>query len=222
LNIIRTKVEELSTIPAIAYKVKMASRGSGIKLHRTDQDAVAFAPLDKRTGEAKLDHRADASLFPIEALEEAVEILTGLPYSARGKVNIVISETPEENEMIACDSQERAEAEARVIESDEFTAITGMYSDTHGKMNTQLMNKQFIQFASSSKTVDSMIANKATEEEIIKFVLKNRAAYLAGKKESLSDIEIDVLIETLEDINTRGAFKELKLFLRRRMAWDLR
>jgi hypothetical protein len=41
MNIIRTTAVELSLIPAIAYKQKLASGGAGIKLFRLDQDATA-------------------------------------------------------------------------------------------------------------------------------------------------------------------------------------
>ena len=105
-----------------------------------------------------------------------------------------------------------------IKESDEYIAITGMYNDDSGKLNCQLMNKQFIQFASGSKVVSEMVGNRASVDEILMFILKNRAAHLAGKREFLSDEELTALMEALEELGTRGAFKDLKLHLRKQMA----
>ncbi|MDL2319237.1 hypothetical protein LJC74_09250, partial [Eubacteriales bacterium OttesenSCG-928-A19] len=54
--------------------------------------------------------------------------------------------------------------------------------------------------------------------DILRFIIKSRATYLSGKKESLSDKETDALIETLDEIDPRGAFTELKAYLRRLLA----
>ena len=105
-----------------------------------------------------------------------------------------------------------------IKESDEFIAITGVFSDDSGKMNYQLLNKQFIQFASGSKTVSEMLGNRASTDEILMFIIKNRASHLASKKEFLSDEEAKTLISALEELDPRGAFKELKLHLRKMAA----
>ena len=219
MNIIRSKAVELDTIPAVAYKIKMKSGGSGIKIHRTDCDDTAFAVIDKRTGEALLDKRVNMELFPGEALDEAIDALAGLPYSSRGKVKLVRSEEKEDEDVVA-DEDVHAEQppEAEMVCSLEFDAIIERYSDVNGRINYQVMNKQFIQFASSSKVVSEMLGKGAKTEEIVLFIVKNRAAYLAGKKEFLSDQEAAALIRTIDEIDPRSAFKELSLHLRRMMA----
>ncbi|MCL2420346.1 MAG: hypothetical protein FWD03_00670 [Defluviitaleaceae bacterium] len=221
MNIIRSKVVELSTIPAMAYKVKLRPSGSGIKIHRTDQELTAFAEIDKRTGEPQPDRRTLAALFPAEAFEEAAELLSGLAYSARGKVKIMISETADSDEIEVPEDEAPGTHQdpiANAVDCDEFIAITGMYSDVSGKINYQLMNKQFIQFASRSKTVMDMVNEKASVDDILLHVVKSRAAHLSGKKDSLPDAEARALIDAIEDMDTRGAFKELKLHLRKMMA----
>ena len=95
MNIIRTKAVELSAIPAIAYKQKLASGGAGIKIMRLDTDASAVATVDKRTAEAVYYGVVDESLFPYEAFEEALELTGGLPYSARGKIKFVATDKSE-------------------------------------------------------------------------------------------------------------------------------
>ncbi|MCL2203178.1 MAG: hypothetical protein FWB88_04495 [Defluviitaleaceae bacterium] len=216
MNIIRTKVVELSIIPAVAYRLKLRTGGSGIKLHFTDQDATAFAEVDKRTGEVVLDPLSEAAPLLREGFEEAQELLAGLPYSARGKVKITVS-----NE---CDAEEITEEEAQkvtaacMVASDEFGAIIDRFSDESGKINYALMNKQFIQFASSSSVVRDMCAKKAKSNEILLFVLKNRAAFLANKREHLPDEEATALLEALNEMNPRSAFKELSLHLRKMLS----
>ena len=105
-----------------------------------------------------------------------------------------------------------------IKESDEFVAISGVYSDDSGKMNYSLMNKQFIQFASSSKTVSEMIGNRIPTDEILMFVIKNRASHLANKREFLSDEDAKALMDAIEELDPRGAFKDLKLHLRKQSA----
>lgn len=218
MNIVRSKVVELNNIPAIAYKVRLKDGGSGIKIHRTDRDETAFAEIDKRTGGVICDRRGKDEFFSEAVFDEAAELLVGLPYSARGKVKVVISEDIEDGEIEVPKDEApgtHQDCTANVIDSDEFTAIIDMYSDERGKMNHKLMNKQFIQFASRNKTVASMVADKANESEILLRIIQNRAAYLAGKKDFISDDEANALIDVLDDMNRRSAFKELKLHIRR-------
>jgi len=49
-------------------------------------------------------------------------------------------------------------------------------------------------------------------------VVKSRATFLSGKKESLEDGEVAALIETLDEIDPRSAFKELAAYLKRLLA----
>jgi hypothetical protein len=216
MNIIRTKVVELSTVPAVAYKIKLRTGGSGIKLHFTDQDATAFAEIDKRTGDVVLDPITESADLLQEGFEEAQELLAGLPYSARGKVKITVSNECE-NDEITEEEAVRVTA-ACMVNSDEFKAITDRFSDENGKINYTLMNKQFIQFASSSSVVRDLCAKKAKSGEILLFVLKNRAAFLANKREHLPDDEAQALLEALNEINPRSAFKELSLHLRKMLS----
>ena len=102
--------------------------------------------------------------------------------------------------------------------STEYKAIVERYSDEKGRMNYQLMNKEFIQFASKSKTVSDLVAKNATQEEILTIIVKSRATFIAGVKESLDDNSVLLLIETLDEINPRSAFKELKAYINRMLA----
>ena len=214
MNIIRTAAVELTAVPAIAYKQKLSAGGAGMKLFRLDQDAAAVFTIDRRGGEPVPFGPFDAALFPDEAVAEALELTEGLPYSARGKLKVTVFEQPNEAEDVAEDETEKTD----MVESGEYAAILERYSDEKGKLNHQLMNKDFIQFASKSKVVGDMIGAKAPVGDIVLFIVKSRATFLSGKRESLSDSEVAALIETLDEICVRSAFKELSAHIKRLLA----
>ncbi|MCL1964850.1 MAG: hypothetical protein FWF69_07295 [Firmicutes bacterium] len=214
MNIIRTTAIELSTIPAIAYKMKLQAGGAGLKLLRLDMDAAAVFTIDKRSGGAEAYGPVNPALFPGEAVREALDLTQGLPYSARGKINVKVFEAKTEPDDV---TEEQADA-VDMVDSDEYQAIVERYSDEKGKMNYTLMNKDFIQFAAKSKVVQEMIAAKELEENILLFIVRSRATFLSGKKESLGDKEAAALMETLDEIDPRSAFKELKAYIRRALS----
>ena len=214
MNIVRTRSLELAEIPAIAFKQKLSSGGAGLKLLRLDTDASAVFTLDKRTGDAIPYGTYDESLFPQSAIDEAIEATSGLPYALRTNIKIEVDKYEEKAEVEA----QAETAAANMIDSDEYAAIIDRYSDEKGKLNYKLLNKDFIQFASKSKTVADMIAAKSQAEDILIFVVKSRAAFITGKKESLDDAHTSALIGTLDEIDPRSAFKELKNHLKRMLA----
>jgi len=214
MNIIRTTAVELTAIPAIAYKQKLASGGAGVKLFRLDQDACAVFTIDKRTGEGVAYGKYDAALFPDEAVFEALELTVGLPYTSRGKLNITVFEEKKDAE----DVEETEVEKIDMVTSDEYKALLARYTNEKGKLNYTLMNKDFIQFASKSKVVASMAADKAAVGDILLFVVKSRTAFLTGKKDSINDAEAAALIETLDEIDPRSAFKELNSYIKRLLA----
>jgi len=214
LNIIRTKAVELSTIPAVAYKQKLSNGGAGIKIMRTDELKSVVCTLDKRSGEPLPRGKFDEALFPLESFDEAIELTNGLPYSSRGNISVMPTETSEPEDVLEDAPPEQVD----MTLSPEYQAIVERYSDEKGKMNYALMNKEFIQFASKSKTVANMAANNNGQDEILLFIIKNRAAFIANLKESLDDEAIGRLIETLDEIDPRSAFKELKSHINRILA----
>jgi len=214
MNIIRTTAIELSTIPAIAYKQKLSAGGAGLKILRLDQDATGVFTIDRQGGAPQPYGKVDAALFPDAAVDEALELTQGRPYSARGKIKVSVFDKKLEKDDVAPEEPQVADM-VDMVDSEEYNAIIDRYSDEKGKINYVLMNKNFIQFAAKSKTVKDMAANQASEDDIVMYILRNRAAYLAGKKDSLTDEETRALIETLDEIDPRSAFKELKVYIRR-------
>jgi len=211
MNIIRTAAVELSSIPAIAYKMKLSSGGAGIKLFRLDNEATAVFTIDRRSGEGVAYGPTDESLFPSEAVDEAIELAEGLPYSSRGKFNVPQLVVEPEKEDVESTAKEGVD----MVGSDEYKAIVDRYDDENGRLNYRVMNKEFIQFTSKSKTVNDMVAAGASVDEILVFIVKSRAAFFSGKKESLSDDQVEMLVETLDEMAPRSAFKELNDYLRK-------
>lgn len=217
-NIIRTKAVELSAIPAIAYKQKL-QQGCAIKILRLDKDVTAVCSIDKRTGEPKPYGAKDAKLFPAQAWDEAMEQLTGAPYTARGNINVDVSRyEPSATDKEAVECGKSTTAGSAVVDSDEYNAIVDRYSDEHGVMNYALMNKDMMQFAAKSKVVSNMLGERASVDEIMVFIVKSRATVIANKRKSLEDAEVAALIETLDEINPRSAFKETRAWIKKQMS----
>ena len=210
MNIIRTKAVELSTIPAMAYKQKLASGGAGIKILRND-GTTAVCTVDKRSGEMVAYGSYNEQLFPMDAFDEAFELTSGLPYSARGNIRIT-----EVMEMQSDDVSEEAPVDQiDMTLSVEYKALVDRYCDEKGRLNHVLMNKDFMQFASRSKIVAKMIDENAHTDEIVEAIVKSRATEISGQKESLDDNSVKLLIETLDEMDPRSAFKELKAYINR-------
>ena len=213
MNIIRTKAVELSTIPAIAYKQKLTAGGAGIKIIRQDGQ-TAVCTIDKRSSDMNPYGSYDEVLFPMEAFDEAFELTNSLPYSARGNIKLVMIEEAQPE-----DVPEQAPADqVDMTLSAEYKAIVERYSDEKGKLNYTLMNKDFIQFASKSKVVAALIESGAKQDEIVENIIRSRAGEISGQKDSLDSESVKLLIETLDEIDPRSAFKELKAYINRMSA----
>lgn len=213
MNIIRTRAVELTTIPAIAYKQKLASGGAGIKILRIDGDQSAVCTIDKRSGGMIPYGNFDETLFPMDAFDEAFELTGGLPYSARGNIKLTPAQI-QEGDVV----EEAPPEQIDMTLSPEYQAIVDRYSDEKGKLNYQLMNKDFIQFAAKSKVVADMVSAKASQDEILTCIVRSRATEISSRKESLDDASINLLIESLDEIDPRSAFKELKAYINRMLA----
>jgi hypothetical protein len=218
VNIIRTTAVELTAIPAIAYKQKLATGGAGLKILRLDTDVSAVFTIDRRSGEATPFGLYEAELFPNEAVYEAQELTHGLPYTARGKIKITVFEDhADAEEAVAETDREKAD----MVNTPEYNALIERYTDEEGKLNYALMNKDFIQFASRSTKVGEMIGERANDHEIVLYVVASRVAVLAGNRDGLSIEDTEALIETLDEISLRSAFKELTLHIRRLLALSI-
>lgn len=152
--IVRTKLFELSTLAAVAYRQKLKD-GSGVVILRYDTAQPGLAGISRQTGEPVPAPNTNLDLYPLEAFREALELTAGIPYSRRGKVRLG-GEPPEET---ASETVEESPAEDfAVVDSAEYRAIVAAYTNKKGELSYDLLNKDFIQFAKSSKIVADMVA----------------------------------------------------------------
>ena len=210
MNIIRTKAVELSAIPAIAYKQKLAAGGAGVKVLRMDMDASAVVTIDKRGGDWIPYGPLNEDLFPVEAIDEAIELTSGLPFSARGNIKVVPVEVKVKEDVVEDAPAEQLD----MTMSKEYQMLIDRYCDEKGKLNYNLMNKDFIQFAAKSQVVADMINADKSRDEIVNFIVRSRVGNIT-KMGDLDQQAAELLIESLDEIDPRSAFKELKAFLTR-------
>ena len=208
MNIIRTPMVELTKIPAMAYKFKMASGGAGLKIIYEGTDNTETFIVSRR-GELSPSRPEN----PVgDAALEAFELTRGLPYSARGKVKAVFVADADEDEAVA------ETAEYNMVESAEYKAWITAYTGDDFKMNYTKMNKDLIQFAARNKTVAQMVADRESRDAILRRIIQIQTSNLTKYREYISPEMTDALIDTLEELDVRSAFKDIKLHIQKMSA----
>lgn len=66
--------------------------------------------------------------------------------------------------------------------------------------------------------VAKLVDANASQDDVLELIIKSRAAEISSQKESLDDGSVKLLIETLDEIDPRSAFKELKAYINRMLA----
>jgi len=198
---IRTIIVELSTIEAAAYRQKLRGGHSGIVIMRYDTDQPGIATVNRNLGEPDPSHNTNLKLFPLEAFKEAMELTYGMPYSRRGKVKL--SREKEDS-----NAQEETAEELATVDSAEYEAIVKAYTNRKGELSYKLLNKDFIQFAKSSRIISDMVANRASEDDIRNHVVKVKLESLTGNRE-LTVAQTKLIVDMLDEVSPRHVFKEL-------------
>ena len=214
---VRTEIVRLKSMEVIAFKVKLPAGGAGITLVNESGDATFT--INKRNGEF-VPYRLE-NVFSLSdecivaALKEAVVATRSMPFGLRGPVAYTADKSTDE-----MDSAGNAEAEKDVTGDEKFVvlssaykAILAKYTDKKGKFSYALMNKDMIQFASRSKIVTDMIGAGIDTEQIVVHIVNNRVTELK-RGQKLSEGFICELVEILDDMDTRSAFKELRKWIR--------
>jgi len=207
---IRTKMVELSMLEATAYRQKLKRGKSGIIIIRYDTAQPGIAVFKKGTDEAEPTPGTPEKLFPKEAFDEAVELTIGLPYARRTPIKLTSY-----NEEAG--TEEESPEELATVCSDDYAAFVRAYTNKKGELSYDLLNKDFIQFAKSSKVVARMVSEMASVEEIRGYVLRNKLETLTGNQ-SLTDDEINRIVEMLDEVSPRGVFKEVNSEIRKMLS----
>jgi len=198
----------------MAFKQKLNTGGSGITIMTPDESATFT--INKRDGKCVPYGKVDTTIFTEAAVNEVLEKTQSLPYRRLGKITKVHIDTPCE-ESPAEQEVEDEKCDIDVITSAEYAAFIEKYSDKTGKFSHQLMNKDLMQFAAKSGVVSKKLAEKESVDIIVRYVVRSKAADLAGKKD-MDDKTLKAFIEVIDSICTRSAFKELNAYLRSRLS----
>ncbi|WFE72774.1 hypothetical protein P8S55_06680 [Halomonas sp. M1] len=207
---IRTTMVELSTIEAAAYRQKLRGGHAGIVIMRYDTDQPGIATINRKSGEPDPSHNTDLKLFPLEAFKEVMALTSGMPYSRRGKVKL-------SGEKEDASAQEETAEELATVDSAEYEAIVKTYTNRKGELSYDLINKDFIQFAKSSKTVTDMVANHASVDDIRDHVVKVKLESITDNRD-LTVAQTQRIVEMLDEVSPRNVFKELNDEIRKMLA----
>ena len=199
---IRTNVVKLTVIPAMAFRQKLQAGGSGITILRADYKQPGIASISNRTGEPIPTVNTNIKKYPLEAFKEAMDLTRGMPYRKQGNVKVTKDMLLEE----AKDEPENPEDEV-IIDSNEYQKIVDHYSDKNGKLSYDLMNKDFIKFAKSSKIVKDMIAEKKSAASIRNYVVSNKFKNISGNHD-LTSKQLKKITELLDEANPKHVYKE--------------
>ena len=211
---IRTNSVTLTTLPAVAYRQKFASGGSGIVIVRSDATQPGIASVSKTSGEAIISSNTPRDLYPQEAFEEAKALTAGMPYRKQGKPKPYFVETAAEETPVVED-EPIPEVEV-LIDSDEYQRLVDAYTDKDGRLSYALLNKELIQFAHGSEMVSRMLAAGESEEAIRLYIVGTKFRNVTGNK-NLTDEQVRKMAELLDEVSPKGVFKELNAELRTKL-----
>ena len=211
---IRTEAVRIESINGLAYKQKLMAGGAGIAIITPD-DRAAFT-INKRDGSCVPYGKVNSEVFTLAVIEEVLELTRGLPYRLLETISKVGVDSPAEPLPVELEIEDEQEA-IDVIGSIEYKKFIDQYTDKNGKFSYQLMNKDLMQFSSKSTIVSKLLAEKADVDIIVKYIVKSKAADLA-RNGGMDDNMLTAFLDVFDSMNTRSAFKELKLHLRGKLA----
>jgi hypothetical protein len=223
--VIRTRLVELSSLEAVAYRQKLRGGQAGVVILRQDSAQPGLALLNRNSGQADLAAHTPADLFPQEAFEEALELTAGLPYSSRGPVrspaavagSAVAEAAAAATATTAAPSpldEDHTPEELATVNSADYAAIVKAYTNKKGEISYELLNKALIQAARSNPYVAEMVGRQASLEEIRDHVLKANFEAVTGNR-SLSLAEVHRILELLDEVSPRSVLRDFNEDLRK-------
>ena len=218
--VIRTRLVELSTLEAVAYRQKLRGGQVGVVILRQDAAQPGLALLNRQSGSADPAHNTPSDLYPMEAFEEAIELTSGLPYSSRGPVRspAAAGERTAEDGPVPADLGEPASPEAvATVNSADYGAIVKAYTNKKGELSYDLLNKALIQACRSNPFVATMVANGASLEEVRDHVVKANFEAVTGNR-ALSQVEVNRIVDLLDEVSPRAVLREFNDDLRQLLA----
>jgi len=219
--IIRTRLVELSSLEAVAYRQKLRGGQVGVVILRPDCPQPGLALLDRQSGTPDLAPNVPADLYPAAAFVEALELTAGLPYSSRGAVHRSFPPAPSptaggggETTLL---TEEPAAEDLATVNSADYAAIVTHFTNKKGELSYDLLNKALIQAAHANSHVAQMIASGATLEAVRDHVLKANFEAVSGNR-SLSTAEVERIVQLLDEVSPRSVLRPFEEELRRLLA----
>jgi hypothetical protein len=219
--VIRSRLVELTTLEAVAYRQKLRDGQSGVVILRNDTAQPGLALLNHRTGEANPAANVPAALFPQEAFQEALELTAGLPYSSRGPVrspasvqpaSAILSDTAETSL-----TEEPCSDDLATVNGADYQAIVKAYTNRKGELSYDLLNKALIQAAHSNPYVADLISGGADEATILDHVVKANFEAVSANR-AISIEQVHGILSLLDAVSPRQLLSELQAEIRRMLA----
>ena len=199
---IRTNVVKLDTIQAMAYRQKLSNGDKSIIIVRADLKQPGIAAISNKTGEPVPTANTNKELFPVEAFEEAIELTRGMPYKKQGSIKVTPDMFYEET------VEEEVAYEEPEFPEEAYDIIVDHYTDKNGKLSYELLNKELITFAHKSTIVKGYIDEGKSVKFIREYIVGNKFRNIAGDP-NLTDEEIQMICDRLDEAYTKGVFKDL-------------
>ena len=208
---IRTNVVALTSVPGVAFRQKLSSGGSGIVILREGCQQPGIASISKTSGEAIPAKNNPKKMYPKEAFQEAIALTSGLPYKKQGSVRL-------QEKKLSYEAPAEAEAveEEVIVDSEDYRKIVDRYTDKNGKLSYPLLNKDMIQFAHRSSIVRKMQAEGESVDSIRLYITGTKFRNITGDP-GLTDAQVLVITELLDEVSPKGVFKDLNSELRKQL-----
>ena len=108
-----------------------------------------------------------------------------------------------------------------VVDSADYQKVVARYTDKNGKLSYELLNRDLIKFAHSSKTVRSMLDEGASVKKVRTYIITSKFSTVTGNRK-LTEEEAVKIGELLDEVSPKGVFKELDADLRKSSASNKR
>ncbi len=140
-----------------------------------------------------------------------------MPYSKRGSVRLE-AEAPVD---AAPEAAEEVTPDDVVVDSADYQKVVARYTDKNGKLSYDLLNRDLIKFAHSSKTVRAMQDEGASVKKVRAYIITSKFSSVTGNRK-LTEEQAAKIGELLDEVSPKGVFKELDAELRKSSASNKR
>ena len=214
---IRTDTVELTSVQAVAFRQKLAAGGSGVTVIRYDSKQPGIASISKTSGKPIPAANNPADMYPEGVFNEAIALTAGMPYCKRGGVRLEKKAVVE----VPAGPADEPMPEDPIIDSAEYQKLVDRYTDKNGKLSYELLNRELIRFAHSSRTVQGMVEEGVSTKKVRTYIVSTKFRTVTGNKK-LTDEQASAMGQLLDEASPKSVFRQLDAELRRAAAANKR